>query len=170
MLILLAASAFLAALGSLAYAGLDRLRIIDDQIETLKRQYVRLQAGGAPEPMDIGQRMRELEQAEDSELHRYYDKEETDLYRFGSAVNALLLRHGMTVDQFRTVSGSRGSVLELTVRGGPSSFMAFLADVSSAPKYWTIPYLHVQSRSENGALTCELQIGYMVHETAKQAP
>lgn len=170
MLILLVVSVLLAALGSLAYAGLDRLRTVDDEIEMLKRQYVRLQGVGAPEPMDIAQKMRELEQAEGSELDRYYRAEEMDLYRFGSAVNALLVRHGMTVDQFRTVSGSRVSTLELTVRGSPISFMAFLADVSSAPKYWALPYLHIQSRSGNGTLTCEFQIGYMVHETAKQVP
>ena len=114
--------------------------------------------------------MRDLKQAEEAELRRYYGAGEMDLYRFGSAVNALLARHGITVDEFRTVSGSAGPFLQLNARGSASSFMAFLSDVSSAAKYWTIPYLHIQSRSGDGSLSCEFQIGYMTHDASKTSP
>jgi hypothetical protein len=120
--------------------------------------------------MDLGERMRELRKAEDAEVRRSYEKDEMDLYRFGSAVNALLARHAITVEEFRTVAEAGGSVLELTARGSSPSFMAFLADVSNAQKYWTIPYLHIQSSSGDGSLMCEFQIGYIVNENAKQVP
>jgi Tfp pilus assembly protein PilO len=170
LLVLLAASVLAAILGSLLYAGLDRLRTVDDEIQVLTKQYAKLSAGETVGLPDLQRGMRELKQAEDAELRRYYEAGEMDLYRFGGAVNTLLARQGIVVDDFRTLSGSNGSVLELTARGTSTSFMAFLSDVSSAPKYWTIPYLHVQSRSGDGSVSCEFQIGYMTHDASKKSP
>ncbi len=170
LLIILAAALFLSLFGSLLYVGLEKLAVTQERIDRLRKQYLRLPAGAPGESVDLHQRIRELERAESAELGRYYDKDEIDLYRFGSAVNAMLAHHGIIVEQFRTVTETNRSVLELTLRGTSPSFMAFLSEVSAAQKYWTIPYLHIQSSSGNGSLTCELQIGYLSHENVAKTP
>jgi len=164
---LLAASAALAALGSFAFVQADRLRTAGEQVAFLRKQYVKLQPDPQTEQSGLQDRIQELKRAETAELARYYDAGEMDLYRFGGMVNALLARHRISVQRVRTVTEAAPSVLELSARGTSSSFMAFLSDVSASPRYWTIPYLHIQSPSGDGTVTCELQIGYLVHENTK---
>lgn len=164
---LLAATAALAGLGSLAYVQADRLRTAGEQVAFLKTQYVKLHPGAPVEQAGLQDRIQELKRAENAELARYYGSGEMDLYRFGSMVNALLAGHRITVLRFRTVTEASPPVLGLSARGTSSAFMAFLSVVSASPRYWTIPYLHMQSPSGDGTVTCELQIGYPVHESTK---
>ena len=167
LLRLLATSAVLAGLGSLAYVQADRLRSAGEQVAFLREQYVKLQPDAPAEQAGLQDTIQELKRAETAELARYYRGGEMDLYRFGSMVNALFARHRITVQRFRTVTEASPPVLELSARGTSSSFMAFLSDVSASPRYWTIPYLRIRSPSSDGTVTCELQIGYLVHENSK---
>lgn len=164
---LLAASGLAAGMGSFLFVQLDRIRLMDEQIGFLRKQYLKLPADTSTEQTGLEERIQGLKRVEASELDRYYAGEEMDLYRFGSLVNSLLARHGITVERFRTVSGSSAPVLELSTRGTSLALMAFLSDVSASAKYWTIPYLHVQSPADNGNVTCELRTGYLVHEAAR---
>ncbi len=171
LLILLGASVLAAAFGSYLYVQLDSIRAMDEQVAFLRKQYLKLPADAPTEQAGLQKRIEGLNKAESEELARYFGEGELDLYRFGSTVNGMLARRGITVERFRTVTGtsSPGSpapVLELSARGTSAALMAFLSDVSERPKYWTIPYLHVQS-TPAGFVTCQMQIGYLVHEAAK---
>ena len=170
LLVLLGVSLLVSIFGSLLYVGLDKLHTTREQIEQLKKQYAKLLTSDPEESIDLREKMQELHRARDAELRRYYGRDEIDLYRFGSAVNAMLARHGIVVEQFRTATAASRSVLELSARGTSPAFMAFLSEVSMAQKYWTIPYLHIQSSSASGFLTCEFQIGYLVNEAVTKAP
>lgn len=167
LLVLLGVSALTAGLGSFLYVQLDRIRLMDEQIGFLRKQYLKLPADTPTEQAGVEERIQGLKRVEADELARYYAGGEMDLYRFGSLVNSLLARRGITVERFRTFSGSSAPVLELSARGTSLAFMAFLSDMSGSSKYWTIPYLHVQSPAGNGNVMCEMQIGYLVHEAAK---
>jgi len=166
-LVLLGASAVTAALVPFLYAQLDRLRVANEQTVFLRRQYLKLPADSFMAQAGLAQRIAELKRVEAVELARYYEGPEIDLYRFASAVNGMLERRGITVERFRTVSRSSSPVLELSARGTSFALTGFLSDVSARPRYWTIPYLHVRSPSGDGSVTCEMQIGYLVHEAAK---
>jgi len=167
LLALLGATALCAALGSFLYVQLDRIRVMDEQAAILRRQYIKLPADARTGQAGLEQRITELGQAESEELARYYSAGEMDLYRFGSTVNAMLARRGITVERVRTVTGASAPVLELSVRGSSLALMRFLSDVAARPKYWTIPYLHVQASSGSRTVTCEMQAGYLAHEDAK---
>jgi hypothetical protein len=167
LLVLLGVSVLAAGMGSFLYVQLDRMRLLDGQIGFLRKQYLKLPADAPTEQAGLEERLQGLKRVEADELSRYYTGGEMDLYRFGSLVNSLLARRGITVERFRTLSGSSAPVLELSAQGTSVALMAFLSDVSASAKYWTIPYLHVQSPAGNGNVTCELQIGYLVHEAAK---
>jgi hypothetical protein len=167
LLVLLVASVVAAGLGSFLFVQMDRIRLMDEQIGFLRKQYLKLPADTPTERAGLEERIQGLKEAEAGELGRYYAESEMDLYRFGSLVSALLARRGLAVQRVRTVSGSSAPALELSVRGTSLSLMAFLSDVSASARYWTIPYLHVQAPAGNGSVTCEMQIGYLVHEAAK---
>jgi len=169
LLVLLAVTALAAALGSFLYVELDRIRSMDEQIAFLRGQYLKLPADTPTEQAGLEERIQGLKRAADNELSRYYRGSEIDLYRFASTVSAMLARRGVTVERVRTVTvpASSTALLELSVHGTSSALMAFLSDVSTRPKYWTIPYLHVQSVSGRGTVTCEMQMGYLVHENAR---
>jgi hypothetical protein len=167
LLVLLGVSVLAAGMGSFVYVQLDRIRLMDEQISFLRKQYLKLPPDTPTEQAGLEDRIQGLKRVESDELARYYASGEMDLYRFGSLVNSLLARRGITVERFRTLSGSSAPVLELSARGTSLALMAFLSDVSASSKYWTIPYLHVQAPAGNGSVTCEMQIGYLVHEAAK---
>jgi len=164
---LLVIAVLVSILGSLLYAGVDRLRTIRREGELLRAQYEKLLGGALGDQPDREQKVQALKLALDAELGRYYEKDEIDLYRFASTVSSTLARYGVTVEQFRTIGSGRSQALEVKVRAAPSSFMAFLAEASSSSKYWTIPYLHVQAQTASGTLTGEFQIGYLVHDDPK---
>lgn len=167
LLVILGATALCAGLGSFLYVQLDRIRVMDEQISFLRKQYARLPADAPTEQAGLEQRVAALKQAQTEELARYYGASEMDLYRFGAVVNGMLARRGVTVERVRTVTGAALPVLDLSVRGSSTALMGFLSDVSARPKYWSIPYLHLQAPSGRGMVTCDLQIGYLVHEDAK---
>ncbi len=167
LLRLLVATAVCAALGSFLYVQLDRIRVMDEQVAFLRKQYVKLPADAPTEQAELEQRISDLKQAESVELARYYGSSEMDLYRFGSAVNAMLARRGITVERVRTVAGAATPVLELSARGPAVGLMGFLSDVSARAKYWTIPYLHVQAPTGSGMVSCDMQVGYLVNEDGK---
>jgi len=164
LLIALGVSALLSAVGSFVYVQLDRLHSVEEQIAFLKAQHSRPRPALAEQPVDLSARIVELRRAQSEELARFYDSGEMDLYRFASLVNGLLTRHHVRVQRFRTLTGSSAPLIELTATGASRSFMGFLGDVSASPQYWTIPYLHLQSQSDDGTLTCDMQIGFISHE------
>ncbi len=164
LLTLLGATALCAALGSFLYVRLDHIRTMDEQIAFLRKQYVRLPLDAPIEQADLQQRIVDLGQAESEELARYYGDSEMDLYRFGSTVNTMLARRGISVERVRTITGAATPVLELSARGSSVGLVGFLSDVSVRAKYWTIPYLHVQAPTGSGMVTCEMQVGYLVRK------
>ena len=162
LLWLLGAAALSAATASCLYAQLDRLRVMNEQTAFFRKQYLKLPADAPTEQTGLERRILELKKTESEEAGRYYAAGEMDLYRFASTVNGMLAHRGVTVQRVRTVTGA--TALELSARGSAAALMAFLSDVSARPKYWAVPYLHLQAPSGTGAVTCEMQIGYLSDE------
>ena len=92
--------------------------------------------------------------------HRFYFEQDIDTYRFGIIIHDLLVSSGLEINRYQTMEVGKNTFLEFSVRGSALGFILFLESVSLSDKYWHIPYVSINSRSENGVINSVFRIGY----------
>jgi len=137
----------------------DRNRRNQASIDALENQYARLQKGGRDIPPEI---LAEMEMIIEGEKLKYIAREDSDPYKLGLEIIALLERRGISVVQYKTLDLKEGYLLEFTVSSEAVSFFSFWRDFSKKDKYFNIPYFSV--RNEKDGLSSTFRIGYAAYE------
>lgn len=128
-------------------------------LDLMERQFVRLQEksrGISPESIDELKTLIELEKG------RFFSKEETDPYRLGLEILAMLEKRGIKVAQYKTLQQEEGFLLEFSVSARASSFFPFWEDMNRQGRYYDVPYFSI--KTEKSGVSSTFRIGYAVYE------
>jgi len=148
--------------------GLERLRDARQTAARAEERIARIQ-GSLPSTTELLAARAELRTQIDSESGRFYRAGEMNPYLFGTIVKQKLSALGLAAKRYQVVEIKGTSYVEYSVTGSARGFIAFLRDVSTSSRLWTIPSMSVTLRQGSDVVEAVVRIGYALVDKPRTA-
>jgi hypothetical protein len=98
----------------------------------------------------------------EAEKARYFERNETDPFKFAIEIKSLLESEKLTVNSYKSIESENSYLIEFSIEGSSVSFFRFLDELNQLNKNYIFPQLSL--KNEKKGISSVFRIGYLIYE------